>query len=315
MPLPTISQVHIDRPLTNISVAYRTRLLSTYVANRVFPAVPVNYRSDLYYVWKKGDWFRGGMQKRAPATPSAGGGQRLTTASYVCDVWALHDDLSDQIVANTDPALDLRSTKTEWLQQQAMITREQQWAADYFTTGKWGTDNTSSSWDNYTSGDPGDDVETARQTILANTGFRPNKLTVGSQVHAKLKFHPLIQEQFKYTSDQSLTAAVLARYFEVDEYLVADAVQNTGVEGAPTDTMGFILGKHALLTYAPPTPALNVPSAGYQFIWNAYGSTGAGMVKSFRMEELASERIEIENAWDDKLVAADLGYFWSGVVT
>lgn len=314
MPKPTLSQVHIDRPLTNISTAYMNRNMNLYVANQVFPRVGVNFRSDLYYRWTKDDWFRGGMKKRAPGAESMGGDFGLTTDTYSADVWALHSDLADQIVANQDPALDLRGAKTEWLQQQAMITREQQWVSTFFQAGVWGTDNAGADkWDDYTGSDPAAQIEDAKVAIQGVTGFVPNVLVVGRQVHARLKFHPLILDQYKHTSSESVTAALLARYFEVEKYLVAGAIQNTGAEGGSA-SYSFIVGKHALLAYVPPSPGLNTPASGYQFVWNEYGSDGAGMMKSFRMEHLESERLEIQNAWDDKVVGTDLGYFWPSVV-
>lgn len=315
MPQPTINQVHIDGPLTNVSIAYRNRQEGGYVAPYVFPRVPVSKQSDLYWIWNKGDWLRGGMKKRAPATESVGGGISLTTGSYRADVWALHFDLADQILANADPGIDLRTAGTEWLQQQAMITREQDWVNNWFTSGKWGTDATGfDKWDDYVLSDPGDQIETAKVAIKSVTGLEPNTLVVGRQVLAKLKFHPLIQDQYKYTSAEAITETLLARYFGVDRLLVAGAIQNTGAEGG-ADSYSFIAGKHALLCYVTPSPALITPSAGYTFVWSAYGSAGAGVMKSFRMEAKESERLEIQNAWADAIVGSDLGYFWPSVVS
>ena len=58
------------------------------------------------------------------------------------------------------------------------------------------------------------------------------------------------------------------------------------------------------------------PSAGYSFSWNGYLGAGpdGNRVKQFRMENLASDRVELEIAFDMKLVAADLGYFFNGIV-
>lgn len=107
----------------------------------------------------------------------------------------------------------------------------------------------------------------------------------------------------------------LAALFELEEVLVMDAIENTAREGA-AGAYSFIGGKHALLVYAPPSPSLMVPSAGYTFSWS--GLLGAGQmgsrIKRFRMEHLASDRIEVETAFDQKLVSADLGFFFSGAV-
>ena len=57
MPNPTISSVHTNRPLTNISIAWR-QAATDFVADRVFPIIPVQKQSDLYYVYDRSYWYR-----------------------------------------------------------------------------------------------------------------------------------------------------------------------------------------------------------------------------------------------------------------
>jgi len=61
---------------------------------------------------------------------------------------------------------------------------------------------------------------------------------------------------------------------------------------------------------------LLVPSAGYIFTWDGVsGGLGQSVgVTSFRMEHLKAERFEAEAAWDNKIVASDLGYFFYNAV-
>jgi len=50
MPQPTLGDVHVNRPLTNISVAYSQEAAGVeFVAGRAFPAIPVENKSDLYW--------------------------------------------------------------------------------------------------------------------------------------------------------------------------------------------------------------------------------------------------------------------------
>ena len=71
MPQPTASSVHVNAPLTSISIAF-LQDQSGFVARKVFPAVPVNKQSDRYYIYDRGDFNRDEMKERAPATESAG---------------------------------------------------------------------------------------------------------------------------------------------------------------------------------------------------------------------------------------------------
>jgi hypothetical protein len=58
------------------------------------------------------------------------------------------------------------------------------------------------------------------------------------------------------------------------------------------------------------------PTAGYTFSWNGYLGAGAegNRIKRFRIERLESDRVEIQMAFDLKLVAADLGYFFTSII-
>ena len=130
-----------------------------------------------------------------------------------------------------------------------------------------------------------------------------------------MKNHPDVVDRIKYTSSQTVTAEMLARMFEVDRVLVAKAVKATNNEGA-TGAYGFAYGKSALLCHVAPSAGLLTPSAGYTFAWTGVsGGMGTTMGTSqFRLEHLKAERVEGEIAFDNKVVGADLGYFFTTAV-
>jgi len=325
MAQPTQSAVHIDKILTNMSVAY-VQNQDHFISNKVFPVVPVEKQSDKYFIYTKNDWFRDEAQLRPDATESAGSGYGLSTATYSADVWALHKDIGDQTRANADNPLDMDRDATMFLTQRMLLRQEIQWAADYFTTSVWDTDITGVAsspssvqaiyWSDYTNSDPIEDVEEGKQTVLSSTGFLPNTLVLGYGVFRQLKHHPDLVDRFKYTSSDVLTEELLARFFDVERVLVAKAVKATNIEGE-TAAYSFTHGSSAWLGYVAPTPGILTPSAGYQFMWNGV-SAGLGEnvgISRFRMDWIKSDRIEAEAAWDNKVVATDLGYFFSGIVS
>jgi len=315
MPQPTQSSVHVNRPLTMISVAY-LQDQNEFIADKVFPVVPVDKQSDLYFVYTKNDWFRDEARPRAAGAESAGGGYGLSTVAYNAKVTAFHKDIPDQVRNNEDMPLNSDRDATEFVTRRLMIRREIQWAADYFAASVWGTDLTPTNlWSDYTSSDPIGDIRTGIRTIKLNTGFTPNTLTLGYDVFIKLQDHPDIVDRYKYTQSEVITEAMLAKLFSVERVLVAGGVKATNVEGE-TAAMSFIYGKHALLSYAAPRPSLLQPSAGYIFSWKGV-SQGNGFTvgtKKFRMEHLESDRVEGQMAFDNKVVATDLGYFFNGAV-
>lgn len=316
MPQPTQSDLHQDAALSNISVAY-VQDADNFIASKVSPVVPVSKQSDKYYIFTKADWFRDEVEKRADNTESAGSGYNLSTTTYFADVWALHKDIGLQARRNADAAVaNLDRSATLFLTQRMLLRQEIEWVSEYFTTSVWDNDVTPTNlWSDYTSSDPINDVELGKETILKNTGFEPNTLILGYQVFRQLKHHPDLVDRVKYTSDRVLTEEAIARLFGVDKILVAKAVKNTANEGA-TASFDFTHGKHALLCFVNPTPGLMEPSAMYTFAWNGFNDMGLPVsINRLDMPLKKSTRIEIEAAWDNKVVASDLGYFFNGAVS
>jgi hypothetical protein len=318
MAQPNLESVHTDAILTNISVAYIQKQ-EHFIASKVFPLISVDKKSDSYYIYTQADWFRDEARVRGDASESAGGGYTLSTATYTAVVFSFHKDVGDQVVQNSDDPLNPMQDATRFITQKLLLRQEIQWVSDYFVTSVWANDTTpTNTWDDYASSDPIDDIELGKETILKNTGFMPNKLVLGYEVFRKLKHHPDIIDRIKYTTNAAtnmVTAQLLAALFEVDEVLVARAIKNSSNEGQ-TASYAFTHGKNALLAYAPARPGLLEPAAGYTFGWRGI-SDGLGTtvgISRFRMPELRADRIEGQMAWDNKVVATNLGYFFDGAV-
>ena len=104
---PTINAVHVNTPLTNISVAFM-QTATNFIADQVFPNVPVMFRSDRYYTFDRGYFNRDEAKERAPGAESAGSGFTVdSTPTYYARVFAYHHDIADQIRANADPQVDM----------------------------------------------------------------------------------------------------------------------------------------------------------------------------------------------------------------
>lgn len=338
MAQPTLSDVHVNALLTNLSNMYAQEE-SAFVATRVFPIVPVAKQSDRYVTYDRSDFNRNTMQMRAPSTESAGGGYKLkNTDTYSCNVWALHKDIDDQVRANADAVLSLDMEATKWLVTQALISREVDWASSFFNTSLWttaraGVASAPSSvqflqWNDANS-TPIQDIRATKQAIqLVSGGFRANKLVLGRPVFDVLCDHPDFIDRIKYGQTPGkpadVTLQAMAALFGLDEVLVMDSIINTGVEGVTlnaNESNSFIGGasgvggKGALLVYTPSSPGLMTPSCGYTFAWTgAFGSANGSRIKSFYIPQIESTRVEIEAAYNHKLVGADLGCYMTTVI-
>ena len=314
MPQPTQSQVHVDAILTNMSIAYMNEM-DSFVASRVFPTVNVQKQSDKYFTYTQADFYRDQAKTRADGTESAGSGYGLSTATYSSAVWALHKDIGDQVRANSDAPLDPDMDATRFLTHQMMIRQERDWASNFFTTGVWDTDSTPSTLWSASGSDPIGNIETGKNTILSDTGYLANTLVLSYNTYSVLKNHPDFVDRFKYTSADSIGPDLMARILEVDNVFVMKGVYNSAAEGG-TASYAQIGDKDALLCYVAPSAGLMTASAGYNFVWTGVGG-GLGTstaVSRFRMDHLRSDRLEIESAWDFKVVGSPLGYFFSNAV-
>lgn len=329
---PTQSDVHVNTPLTNMSVAFLQNPMN-FVARSVFPGIPSSKQSDRYYTFDRGDFFRDEMVKRAPATESAGGGYRVdNTPNFFCDVFAFHKDLDDQTMANEDAVVQNERATAEYLAHKALIRQEVDFASNFFTSGVWGTDITGAAsspgtgeqlhWNDAAS-TPIEDIAAAITAVEESTGYTPNKFTIQKHVYDALKNHPDVVDRIKYSgmtgpsgNPAKVSPRTLAELFEVEQVLVMRAVKNTAAEGL-TNAHSFIGGKNALLTYSPSAPAVFTPSAGYTFNWTGYvqGANEFGYaVSSWYERKLKATRYECEMAYDQKVIAPELGYMWNGIV-
>ncbi|KKK78803.1 hypothetical protein LCGC14_2839890, partial [marine sediment metagenome] len=190
----------------------------------------------------------------------------------------------------------------------------------FFSTGLWtgsigGSDITPGDlWDTVAA-TPIDDVAVQANSIAEKTGYKPNTIVLGPEVFQKLKEHPDILDRIKYTQKGIVTKDLLAALFEVDRVMVPNATRNTAAE-KETASFDFMYGKNAFLCYSAPSAGIYRPSAGYTFKWKGKNRNGVGHnIKKFQMVELESDRIELNQNQDQKLVAANLGVFFSAVVS
>lgn len=324
--VPGRADVHVDRPLTNISIAFR-QSEESFIADRVFPVVPVQKQTDSYFTIPRGAFFRDQMEKKAPGAAPAMASFNYDTESYRCDIWALGAGLADEVRANYDSPLQADTDMTHFLMSQGLIRKERLWASSFFATSVWTTDQTGVAaapstnqflqWNDDLSS-PIEDIRAGKRRVHARTGMRPNKLVLGREVYDVLIDHPDIVgriDRGQTTGTALVLRQNLAALFEVDEVLVMDAIYNSAAQGA-ADSFAFIGGKHALLVYAPTSPGLMTASGGYTFSWTGLLGGGAlGMnMRRIRDDKAQADELIAQLAFDHKLISADLGQFFASAV-
>ena len=244
MPVLTSPSVHIDQPLSNLTLAY-VQEQSTFIADKVFPTVGVQRQSDKYYIYDRANMNRSGdVKKLAPRTEVNRIGMAISNSSYFADVYGLGMDFDEQTLANEDAMLEIRSAGAETLTNRLLIHREKAFADTFFKTGVWTTEVSGAAsgagtpvyWNDYTNSTPISDVTTgARGMQLVSGGFKPNTMVVGKEVRDILVNHPDILARLNGGSTINnpalITDGKLAEIFGMENFLVMEAVENTAAEG------------------------------------------------------------------------------------
>jgi hypothetical protein len=327
--MPTQQNVHVDSLLTNLSIAFRQNQ-TQYIADKVFPVIPVSKQSDLFRTYEQSAWFRDDARERADGVEAAEVDFTMSTTPYYAKVYAARQFLGDQTLANHDAPGDLYQEATNFVTDKLLLRREIQFISDFFGAGIWGYNRTGVAsapsanqfiqWNDYVNSNPITDIEAAKLDIVSTTGMEANTLIFGRQVWPILRNHPDIIDRISggaTNSDPALAdLEIIARIFGVQRVLVANTIKTSSNEGQ-TATYGFNASKGVLLVYAADAPGLMTPSAGYTFAWNSLpnGLSGATVgVKRYRDEARASDIVEAQSAWSNQVIAANLGEFLASAI-
>lgn len=306
--MPSIGNLHIDSALTDVSVMYQN---DEYVAGEVFPNLPVQKRSDKYFVYGQEN-FRADDDLREPGGEADETNWSLSTDQYYADGHAKAAVIPDEWREDEDAALDIDVDTTTMLTEQILLRQEVN-AVTAVTAGLTATDLTGVAWSTDTI-DPVKAIDAAKITIRKATGKKANRLLLSEPVFLGIRNNALVKARISgaQSLDASLiTEAQLATVLGVEKIVVAAAVYATTKEGQ-TQANDYVWSKNALLYYKPPAPGKRTVSLGYQMTWNK-GRLGA-LVYRFRLDPRHSDKIEVMRYYAQKIVAAGAGALWTNAV-
>ena len=301
MPSPTANQSHIDRALTNVSIAYQN---AAYIWDQIFPQITVAKQTNKFFTFPKAAWYRDETAVRAPGARARRADYTLSTDSYVCIEKALAKQVPDEVIKNSDDPLKPLVRATQYVTDQIFKSIEKDVTDLVFSTGWAASATPSPTWDNDAS-DPLTDVETGMFTVAQSIGREPNVGIMGRGLWRYLKNHPDIIDRLKYGQTAGGPAMVnlagVAELFGLERILVSRSLIDTGNEGA-AESLGFIGGNHLALLYVPSSAALDEPASGYTFVWKGRE------VNKYREDQEHADVVEALMSWDTKITASDAGY-------
>lgn len=299
MARPTLRDVHVNAPLSNISIAYGNEL---YIAGQVFPVVPVDKKSDVYFVYDRAAFFRNKTGQRAPGTRAPRGDYGISTASYVCINDSIAFAIPDEVRKNADAPLQPDIDATRYVTDQLLLGQEIRVAAlTTASSGTWGyAASPATQWSGDTS-DPWGDIMGGINGVVSTIGRMPNVAVMSWDVWRYLANHPDFLDRVKHTRPSGrIEPGDLRSWFGFDKVLVGTTLKDISAEGQ-TASPQYVWDDDFWCGYVAPTPSLRTPSAGYCLVW------GNRTISTFREEQEHQDVIEGEWFTDEVVSASDAG--------
>lgn len=304
-----------------------------YIADKVFPTIPVERESGSYITFPRGWFTRDHVAERPLGDEPYEATYGLSSATYSVKEYALAMSLDDRERANIAPnTFNPDETHVRFLTDNHLIHRERIWADRFFRTGVWGTDLTGTTvaatdrnvniqqWDQANS-NPQVDINFLKARMALKTGREANAMIIGRDVWTALQTHPTIIERVKYTSAANTTLDSLKAYLELDDIFVPKTVQNVAPELAPqlgdnADLRYIVNPKGMLLLYRNPMVGMRMATGGLTFVWRGLLGGGGFTMPVYRDRKTRafSDWFAVRTAYDMKVVAPECGVYVNAMV-
>lgn len=257
----------IDPVLSNVAVGYTN---AQFVGSKLFPRVPVQISGGQVLTFGK-EAFQTYSLRRAP-----GAATKRIGFGYLGDHFALVEDSIEAKVpreqmrdASVVPGIDLGTRAVNLAMRVVTLGLEVEQAGVALNAANYDANHQvalagTSKWSD-PSATPVTQMDEYKEAVRGSIGIYPNKLILGPKAFVALRNNPAIIDRFKYTSAESITPAMLANLFDIEQVIVGRAV-------TADDAGNFsdVWGNNAVLAYAPDDPSgMEEPSYAYTYMMEA----------------------------------------------
>lgn len=302
----------VNPVLTSLSIGFRNE---NFLWDQISPPFEVSEKTGIFFLYDRDFWFRRQEgAERAPTSPYLRTGYELSTASFNNIEIGFEKELGDPIRASSQTPEDLQIIDTRFLTNLIQLELEKRVQLAHFITGVWGTSNTltgTNQWSDFANSDPIADMDTAKRTILRNTGAQAMMGFVGLLGWEQLKEHPLILEKYKHTQTGIMTEELVAKALGIDRITVGNSVENTAFEGAAY--VGADIWTDNFLLKVDQEPSIDTGTPSVTFMWNEKGNIPWAM-EDYRDETIRSDITRVFTHLDPQITSAQHGYLFLDLV-
>lgn len=308
MPSFVGSQIHVDKPLSNLATAYTNHEL---IGLRLAPEIMVDKTSDKFFRRdKKNGLAIVGQPKVGNLEVPAQIDQGVNLVTFACEDYSLQAKVSQRDQNNADAPLNLIQDAALDVASRLRLAQEARIAAILEASGSYASANVTTlsgadRWDTST-GDPLGVIDDMLSAIYPAPGTRL-VAWMGTEVWNTIKRHPQILGLLSGGATQSMPAVVmkakLAELIEVDEVVVGNAWKIATNPGA-SETATRVWGKNfgiARVASGATTRTLHFMSSF------AFGSMNTFTWFDQEPGLLGAYHVKCSHSTDEKVVADDAG--------
>ncbi len=317
MPDNTLRSVHINQPLTSMSVGWHPQ---GFIAEQVVAVVPVKKESDFYYVWNKGDAMRRVDTRRADGTRANQVDFGYSRQAYLCEEYALETKVTDRQRDNADSILQLAMSKTRRAQDLLLLDQEVRVASLFTTVANYAGTNTvnvgataTDQWNNAAfNGNIEKVLDDAREVVrrYSFNNMRSTIAIIPEAVAKIVKRDSKVRDLLKFTNSDLLVNGDLPPTMWNMKIVIPSAVETLTREIYNTDTAvpTDVWGRDIILTMKPTGPSIDTPAHAYIF------RRRDAMVEQWREEAINTDWYRIGYIQTEHIVSNVGGYLIQNVI-
>lgn len=260
--------LHIDAALSNVSVSYNPGWV---IADIIAPIVPVGKESDKYYVWERDEILRTFEDLRADGGEANLINFKPSKDTYFCEEYALKIGITNREKDNADSALRLEISKTKFLKNSLLLSREKRVAtifrdANNYATGFKRTLSGTSQWNNASyAGDPLAEIDAGINAIYQATWMFPNVMVMPYDVAQVFGANAKVLDRLKYTNNTLVSSAWIPQVIRNMQVLMPGAIETTSARGAATIATGAVWWKDVILAITNNGETMEALTKAYTF--------------------------------------------------
>lgn len=301
----------VDPELTSVAVAYKNE---AFIADEVFPIVPVGLQNFKYKKWALADGFTIPDTKVGRTSQPNRVEFGFTEDDSSCLAFGLDEPVPQDDIDNAPAGYNPLARATMSVTDLVLLDREKRCADLVFNTASYNAANREAlsgtgQFSDYTNSNPVDKLLRVMDGLI----MRPNIVIFGNSVWTTVRQHPRVVSSILGNSGQQgvIDKEQLASKLEVDKILVGKGWYNSAKKGQ-TVSMSRMWGNFIALIYQD---AMADTRGRVTFGFTAkWGSNIAGSVPDKSIGLKGGQLVRSGMYVRELVTAGDLGYLLSNVI-